>query len=69
LGNPLSNAQASTKQRKVNAQAALEKSLSITQVMLEFIFIYHLHLHLHFLSSFKKIEFFRKFKMDLGDQP
>jgi hypothetical protein len=61
LGNPLSNAQASTKQRKVNAQAALEKSLSITQVMLEFIFIssssssssfLHLHLQMKKNESF-----------------
>ena len=34
-GKSASNAQASTKQRKVNAQAAPEKSPSITQVMLE----------------------------------
>ncbi len=34
-GKSASNAQASTKQRKVNAQAAPEKSSSITQAMLE----------------------------------
>ena len=34
-GKSASNAQASTKQRKVNAQTAPEKSPSITQVMLE----------------------------------